>query len=145
MTVPMAYRLAAERFHAFLADAAEEAGLVTTNQAYTMVQGVLQAFRRRLSPEEGIAFAQGLPPLLQALFVDGWDPRETPVTNWDRTEMTREVQSLRRHHNFAPHSSIRDVAAALRRHVDATAFESCLARLSPEARDFWIDPGSPVT
>lgn len=110
---------------------------MTTNQAYTMVQGVLQAFRRRLSPVEGIVFAQALPPLLQAVFIDGWNPEETRSTSWDRAEMTREAQALRRHHNFAPDSVMRDVAAALRRHVDADAFAAALARLPPEARALW--------
>jgi uncharacterized protein (DUF2267 family) len=33
----------------FLGDAADAAGLVTANQAFTMTEGVLRAFRRRLT------------------------------------------------------------------------------------------------
>ena len=144
MTVPMAYRRASQLFDGFLADAAQEAGLVTTNQAYTMVDGVLRVFGRRLDATEAIAFAQALPPLLRALFVEGLGPERAPAASWDRALMSREVQGLRRHHNFAPDSAIGDVAAALRRYVDVAAFDACLARLPPEAADFWAVPPAPA-
>ncbi len=137
MTVPMEYRNASRHFDAFLADAAEQAGLVTRNQSYTMVEGVLHAFRRRLTVAQAIAFAQGLPPMLRALFVWNWNTDEPRAESWDRTEMTREIQALRRHHNFAPDTAIGDVAAALRRHVDTEAFEACLSGLPEAARTYW--------
>ncbi|MGO7675708.1 hypothetical protein ACC685_38555, partial [Rhizobium ruizarguesonis] len=40
----------------------------------------------------------------------------------DRASMTRVVQSLRGDHNSAPDTAIRDVAMAVRKHVDAAAF-----------------------
>jgi uncharacterized protein (DUF2267 family) len=49
------------------------AGLTTTNQAYTMVQGVLQVFRRRLEVNEAIRFLSVLPVGVRALFVADWD------------------------------------------------------------------------
>jgi len=137
----MEYRLASQKFEAFLSEAAEEAGLTTRNQAYTMVQGVLLAFRRRLTLEEGIVFAQVLPPMLRALFISDWDPQEPPEQGWDRTLLTHEVQQLRGDHNFSPDTAIRDVAVALRRHVDEAAFEKCLARLPLPAWEFW-SPGA---
>lgn len=51
--------------------------------------------------------------------------------------MTREVQSLRAAHNFAPDTAIRDVAVALRKHVDESRLDGVLAALSDAARDFW--------
>lgn len=51
--------------------------------------------------------------------------------------MTREVQSLRRDHNFAPETAIRDVAVALRNNVDRKAFDQALASLPPGATEFW--------
>lgn len=137
MTVPMEYRRASQKFEEFLGEVADEAGLTTRNQAYTTVQGVLLAFRRRLSLEEGIVFAQVLPPMLRALFVSDWDPAEPPKGGWDRAELTGEVQHLRRHHNFSPDTAIRNVAAVVRRHVDETAFEECLVRLPLPARNYW--------
>ena len=137
MTVPMEYRLASQKFEAFLSEVAEEAGLTTRNQAYTMLQGVLLAFRRRLTPEEGIVFAQVLPPMLRALFITDWDPHAPREQGWDRTVLTREVQQLRRNHNLSPDTAIRDVAAVLRRHANEAALEKSLARLPQPARDFW--------
>ena len=142
MTVPMEYRRASADFEAFLAEAAEAAGLATRNQSFTMVEGVLTAFRRRLTAAEGIAFVQVLPPMLRALFVTGWEPEDAPGASWDREALIREVQALREHHNFAPRTAIADVAAVVRRHVDAEAFAHVLGRLPAEARAFWSDGAS---
>jgi uncharacterized protein (DUF2267 family) len=51
--------------------------------------------------------------------------------------MTKEVQALRAEHNFAPETAIRDVARALRRHVDEVAFERVLAGFPEGAAEFW--------
>ena len=51
--------------------------------------------------------------------------------------MTKEIQSLRADHNFAPETSIRDVAIALRQNVDETALDSVLAILPDGALQFW--------
>ena len=48
-----------------------------------------------------------------------------------------EVQALRADHNFAPETSIRDVAIALRRNVDEAALDRVLARLPEVAAQFW--------
>ena len=112
-------------------------GLTTTHQVYTTVQGVLQAFRRRLTVEQAISFAQILPPVLRAIFVADWNVAEERHTFADRKAMTAEVQALRAAHNFAPDTAIEDVALALRRNVNEQAFEEVLARLPPGARDFW--------
>lgn len=136
MTVPMAYQHASEDFMRFLADARDEAGLATMNIAFTMVDGVLRTFRRRLTAREALRFAGVLPPVLCALFIAGAD-EASPLPFASRDEMTREVQALRQHHNLSPQSAIRDVATALRRHVDLAAFERVLAALPEGAADFW--------
>lgn len=137
MPIPMALQHASDDFERFLADARDTAGLATRNQTFTMVDGVLRTFRRRLSLEEAIRFAGVLPPLLRAMFVADWDPAEPRRRFADRETMTTEVQDLRRHHNFAPPSAIGDVAAALRRHMDEAALDRVLATLPPGAADFW--------
>lgn len=137
MTVPMDLQYASRDFEAFLADAREISGLTTRNQTYTMVQGVFQTFRRRLEMKQAIAFANVLPPILRAIFVADWDVDEPKRPFGSRESMTREVQSLRGNHNFAPDSAIRDVAAALRQHVDEVAFDRVLATLPEGAADFW--------
>jgi uncharacterized protein (DUF2267 family) len=137
MPMPMELQHASDDFEKFLADARDISGLATRNQAYTMVQGVLVTFRRRLDPKDAIRFAAVLPPLLRAIFVGDWDVDVPPVPFADRTVLVREAQSLRKDHNFAPDSCIDDVASALRRHVDQAAFDSVLARLPAGAADFW--------
>ena len=83
MPVPSEYQRATDHFYKFLVDARETSGLTSTHQTYTMVQGVLQAFRRRLSVKDAIMFAGVLPPVLRAIFVTDWDVDEPrlPFTN----------------------------------------------------------------
>jgi uncharacterized protein (DUF2267 family) len=137
MPVPMEYRLASQDFDRFMGEVAQETGLATRNQAYTTTQGVMLCFRRRLSLNEAIAFAQVLPAMLRALFVMDWDVSEPLAESWDRAAMTREVKQLRLDHNFSPDDAIENVACILRSHVDAPAFARCLAALPPAASEFW--------
>lgn len=137
MTIPVEYQRATDHFHQFLCDARDAADLETVNQAYTMTQGVLQTFRRRLEIREAIRFANVLPADVRALFVADWDPDEPKRRFEDRPVMTQEVQSLRPLHNFAPDTSIRAVSIALRRNVDEAALDRVLATLPESARQFW--------
>jgi uncharacterized protein (DUF2267 family) len=137
MTVPAEYYDASRHFEAFLVRARDAAGLTTTNQSFTMVEGVFRAFRRRLSLDDAVRFADVLSPLARALFVADWDPDEPIRPFEDRAAMTLEAQSLRGGHNFAPDTCISDVAVALRASVDEAAFDALLARLPEGARDFW--------
>jgi uncharacterized protein (DUF2267 family) len=137
MTVPSEYQRATADFNQLLTDVRDAAGLTTTNQAYTMVQGVLQAFRRRLEVNESIRFLCVLPVGVRALFVIDWDVDEPKRPFEDRAVMTKEVQALRAEHNFAPETAIRDVATALRRNLDEATFDRVLATLPQGARQFW--------
>jgi uncharacterized protein (DUF2267 family) len=44
-----------------------------------MVQGVFLAFRCRLGVQETVRFASVLPPLVRAMFLEGWNPHDEPV------------------------------------------------------------------
>ena len=140
MTVPSEYKRASLDFEAFLVDARDCAGLATTNQSFTMVEGVLRTFRARLTLAEGIAFASVLPPVLRALFVAGWDTAARPQPFASREAMTAEVQALRAAHNFAPDNAIASVAATLRKHVPRDLLEPVLAGLPSGAMAFWAAP-----
>lgn len=135
--MPSEYQRASLDFEKFLLDAREASGLVTTNQVYTMVQGVLQTFRRRLTLPEAIHFAGVLPPVLRSIFVADWDTNEPRRSFGDRSEMVQEVQSLRADHNFSPDMAIQAVAIALRKNVDEARLDSVLTHLPTAARDFW--------
>ena len=137
MPVPAEYSRAGEHFYEFLLDARDTSELGSTHQAYTMVQGVLQAFRRRLDIKDAILFAGILPAGLRALFVTDWDTDEPRRPFEDRVTMTKEVQTLRAEHNFSPETAIGDVASVLRRHVDKEVFNRVLAKLPEGATEFW--------
>lgn len=135
--VPPEYQRARDDFYNFLIDARDTAGLSSTHQAYTMVQGVFQTFRRRLDLKDAIRFAGVLPAVLRAIFVADWNTEEPRRPFEDRAVMMQEVGALRADHNFAPETAIQDVARALRRHVDEAAFERVLERLPSGASEFW--------
>ena len=137
MPVPAEYQRATDHFNKLLEDARDISMLGSIHQAYTMTQGVFQAFRRRLDIQDAIRFAGVLPAGARALFVADWDTNEPRKPFEDRAGMTREVQALRVGHNFAPDSAIQDVATALRRNVDNETFERVLATLPAEAIQFW--------
>lgn len=137
MPLPMEFQHACDDFERFLAAARDRAGLVTRNQTWTMVEGVLRVFRRRLTVAEGLRFAEVLPPLVRAMFVVDWDIAAAPVPFATRAEMTAEVQALRIHHNFAPDTAIADVAGALWGAVDRAAFERVLGEMPEGAAAFW--------
>lgn len=100
-----------------------------------MSQRVFQVFRRRLSTNDAIAFANVLPICLNALFVTDWNLDEERKPFEDRESMTREVKLLRAEHNFSPETAIRDLAQSLRRHVDKEAFDRLLARFQQGERE----------
>ncbi|WP_234050584.1 MULTISPECIES: DUF2267 domain-containing protein [unclassified Xanthobacter] len=137
MPRPFEYQHASEDFDRFLCKLIEQTELATRNQAYTTVQGVLYAFRRRLTLKDAIRFAGVLPPILRAIFVADWNVDEVQAPFEDRSVMTREAQSLRKDHNFSPATCIRDVAAALRSCIDEREFDRVLASLPPRAAEFW--------
>lgn len=137
MPVPAEYERASAKFYEYLVDARDTAGLWSTHVTYTMTQGVFQVFRRRISIEDAIAFANVLPVCLRALFVTDWDTGEERKPFESREVMTSEVKLLRGEHNFSTETAIRDVARALRRHVDEEAFDKLLAQFPEGAVDFW--------
>jgi uncharacterized protein (DUF2267 family) len=142
--VPNQYQLASQQFSEFLTDVRDTAGLTSTHQAFTMTQGVLQTFRRRLDVKNALLFANVLPAVLRAIFVADWDLEEPTLPFVDRAAMTQEVLALRADHNVSPDTAIDDVATALRRHVDVAQLERVLARLPDGAVEFWRGhaPGS---
>ncbi|MEH7846893.1 DUF2267 domain-containing protein [Rhizobium laguerreae] len=137
MTMPGEYRRASEDFDHYLDDVRADTPIDSRNVVYTMTQGVFQTFRRRLDFADALRFADVLPPVLRAIFVSDWNPDEAKRSFEDRSAMTREVQSLRGDHNFAPDTAIRDVAMAVRKHVDAAAFDRVLKTLPDGAEEFW--------
>lgn len=69
MPIPMEYHHATDEFEAFMKDLLAISLLKTRHQGYTMLQAVLQVFRRRLTLQQAIEFANLLPAVLRAIFV----------------------------------------------------------------------------
>jgi uncharacterized protein (DUF2267 family) len=137
MTVPARYIDASADFKRFLLDLRRSASLTTTNQAYTVTEGVLLTFRRRLPPGGVARFADVLPPVLRAMFIAGWDPSEPVREFGDEAGMATEVAALRPPHTYSDAAGIHDVAVALRKNVDETAFDVVLAQLPDGAERYW--------
>lgn len=140
MPMPWTYRQAAREWQAFLADARAAMNLESDNATFTAVQGVLQAFRRRLAPQESIDFAQVLPSVLRALFVADWR-LERPVPPGTRSDWTAEAMALRPNHNLTPQNCIEATALALRQAVLREDLDRVLGTLPPFAAEFWSTPG----
>ena len=137
MPVPPEYERASAKFYEYLIDARDNADLWSTHVTYTMTQGVFQVFRRRISTQQAIDFANLLPICLRALFVTDWDIGEEKKLFVSRELMTEEVRSLREMHNFSTETAIRDVARAIRRQVDIERFNRVLSDFPDGAIEFW--------
>lgn len=136
MPMPWTYRHASREWRAFLDDARERMDLVSDNSAYTAVDAVFQVFRRRLTAQQGLDFADVLPSIPRAIFVAGWRIRE-PVPFTDRAALTAEVKAVRPDHNLTPDNAIEATAWAVRRCTNRIDLERVLAGLPDGARDFW--------
>lgn len=140
MPMPWTYRQATREWQAFLAEARDAMGLDSDNATYTAVEGVLHAFRRRLTPQQAIDFAQVLPSVLRALFVADWHLAD-PIAPSTRAAWTAEAMALRPHHNLTPTNCVAATALALRKSVLRTDLDRVLATLPAFATDFWSTPG----
>jgi uncharacterized protein (DUF2267 family) len=141
MPMPWTYRQATREWQAFLADARAAMDLTSDNAAFTAIEGVLRAFRRRLTPQQAIDFAQVLPSVVRALFVANWQLDEGPLPPGTRSDWTAEAMALRPHHNLTPPNCVAATALALRKSVVRRDLDRVLAALPPFASDFWSTPG----
>jgi uncharacterized protein (DUF2267 family) len=142
MPMPWTYRHATREWRAILADARDRMGLESDNMAYTAIEGVLRAFRRRLTVEQAIGFAAVLPAVPRAIFVSDWDVTAPPIPFGPLEAMLREAQAHRAAHALTPANAIEATAWALRRAIRPPEFERALAALPPEARAFWHVEGA---
>ncbi|WP_296016458.1 DUF2267 domain-containing protein [uncultured Agrobacterium sp.] len=137
MTVPQEYISASRDFEAALVDVRDRAMLSTTHRAFTTLEAVLRVFRRRLTPDQSLAFAGLLKPGLRALFVADWTMGEPAVPFDTRLRLQEEVMFFRRDHNLSPDTAIQDVTQALRLHMGEEKLKSFLKSVSSDALSFW--------
>ncbi len=140
MPYPQEYQICTNKFQEFLLDVKTNCDFESSHMAYTVAQGVFQAFRRRLNLEDAIRFSNILPAGLRALFVADWDP-EQPIKDFTTSseEVIKEVQSLREVHNFTylTEHPVKNVFKALIKQVDSDKFKAFMDKLPSEAKLFW--------
>jgi uncharacterized protein (DUF2267 family) len=137
MTVPPEYVHATRDFDRFMDDFMEISMLETHHRSYAVVRAVLHVFRDHLTVTDALKFAEILPAVLRAIFVENWRPSANPPPFPDRATLAEEVKANRRDHNLATDTSIADVGAALRRNVDNMALDRVLRELPAEAVAYW--------
>jgi uncharacterized protein (DUF2267 family) len=138
MTIPQEYLHASRDFDRFMDDFLEISMLATRHQSYAVVRAVLHVFRDHLTVHDGLKFAEILPAVLRAIFIENWHPTNNPPPFPDRAALTSEVKANRRDHNTgASDNSIAEVATALRRNVDANNLDRVLAELPAGAIEYW--------
>jgi uncharacterized protein (DUF2267 family) len=140
MPMPWTYRQATREWQAFLVEARAAMDLTSDNATFTAVEGVLRAFRRRLSAQQAIDFAQVLPSVLRALFIADWQLSD-PAPSGTRDDWTTEAMALRPHHNLTPPNCVEATALALRKSILREDLDRVLATLPPFAVEFWSTPG----
>lgn len=140
MPMPWTYRQASREWQAFLSDTKDAMGLTSDNACYTAVEGVLRAFRRRLTLQQALDFAQVLPAVLRAVFVADWQVA-LPVEVGTRNDWTTEAKALRPHHNLTPNTCVEANALGLRKSVRQEDLDRVLATLPAFAAEFWAVPG----
>lgn len=141
MPMPWTYRQATREWQAFLIDAKNAMELTSDHSTFTAIEGVLRAFRCRLTPQQAIDFAQVLPSVVRALFVANWQLEDHPKDPGSRADWTTEAIALRPHHNLTPANCVEATALALRNSVLRDDLDRVLTHLPAFATEFWSTPG----
>lgn len=89
--MPYAYRDAQAEWRSALDTVRDHMGLESDNMAYTALQGVLLAFRRRLSVDQVLRFADLLPAVPRAVLVAH---RKVCAQDYSRAERSANTHGL---------------------------------------------------
>jgi len=94
-----------------------------------------------VEPQVALDFANALPPVLRAIFVEDWN-LASPVTPMPGMEELRaEVKAIREAHNFSTDTAIAEVALALRQNMNELDYGRMLKNLPAEAATYWkVEP-----
>jgi uncharacterized protein (DUF2267 family) len=108
--------------HRFINHVADELD-VSLNMAARITRAVLHAVRDRISPDDAIEFAQGLPMALKGIYIDRYDLSETPVRIRNRAEFLDYVREKDRQNaavDFPSQASVIDAIRAVFRVLEDT-------------------------
>jgi len=137
MPMPFAYRTATADFEAFLNDLQAISMLQTWHQCFQTLRAVFLVFRSHVPPQVAMDFAQSLPAVLRAIFIEDWDLSAPTLPFSSPQDLLHEVLAVRRDHNLSPPTAIADVARALRNAMKPEDHAFMLSRLPPDAAAFW--------
>ena len=140
MTMPQEIELASKQFGDLLGELKQRALLETRNQCYAMMGAVLHEFRDHLSTAQAIAFADGLPPLVCAIFVTAWRPGDEPVAFTSRQAFSDAVVRRLSPHHFPPASLVADVFALLAPRLDSARSAAVIDELPNGLRELFAGP-----
>ena len=137
MPMPQEIKYASEQFMQLLGDLKERALLETHNQCYAMLRAVLHEFRAYMTIKQAIAFADGFPPVVRAIFIEAWQPADEPPPPPSREEFAAAVAKRLTPHHYAPDSLARDVFAVLEPRTEHAKIAGVIEELPAGLKDIW--------
>ncbi len=95
-------------------------------------------FGAHLTVQDALVFADALPAVLRAIFVETWRPIAEPAPFPDRAALTREVRANTGATTTSPMKTASAWwARALRASMDQAALDRALSQLPEAGRDYW--------
>ena len=137
MPMPFTYRHATDEFRDFLAKLRQETLIASDNVLYTGTEAVLHSFRARLTVQQAVDFANLLPAVLRAIFVQDWNTAKARQPWPDRQTLRAEMLALRRDHNVCPQGLLEALLTAIPATMRRLDLDRLLESIGPEATDFW--------
>ncbi len=137
--MPQEIELASQQFGQLLDELKQRALLETQNQCYAMLRAVLHEFRDHLTTAQAIAFADGLPPIVCAIFVGHWQPGEGSAAGTSGGNLHDAVVRRLTPHHFPPDSIVEDVFALLAPRLDSARSTAVIAALPPGLKELFAD------
>lgn len=126
---------------AWLKGIADGFGTNDRRLAYRACRAWLHCLRDRLTVEVAAHFTAQLPELLRGVFYDGWNPTHMPQRYGRDDYIARFARDARIHEADVP-QAVAVVAAVVRQHMSAGAYEQALGLLPGDLRQLL---GTPVS
>ena len=137
MPMPQEITQASKQFMELLGDLKEGSFLQTHNQSYAMLRAVLHEFRKYMTIGQAIAFANGLPTIVRAIFVENWKPAAQPSAPLSRRDFVDAVITRLSPHHVPPDSIVSDVFALLAARGEPAKIADVIDSLPTELKQLW--------
>ena len=124
-----------EKTYEWLRDLRSELGdACSRQQAYSILRGVLQTLRDRLTVDEAVEFASQLPQQVRGVYFEGWEPSKVPL-KFDREEFLSNVESAATlPDDVRPADAVRATGRVLQQRVDSGELRDVLTSLPRDLR-----------